>query len=96
MKTPGVYSISCEFGKVYIGQTGCSIEIRINEHRRHIRLYHPEKSAMAEHSVKLCHCIQFHDTNILAKRSRHMEHFIREVIVFELHPNNIRARKDSP
>jgi hypothetical protein len=61
LKTAGVYSIPCECDKVYIGQTRCSIEIRIKGHHWHIRLYHPDKSAMAKHSSNLGHSIQFQD-----------------------------------
>jgi hypothetical protein len=32
LKTPGVYSIPCECGQVYIGQTDHSIETMIKEH----------------------------------------------------------------
>jgi hypothetical protein len=46
LKTPGIYSIPCECGKVYIGQRGHSIQIRIKEHERHIRLAQIEKSAV--------------------------------------------------
>jgi len=35
---PGVYSIPCECSKVYIGQRGRSIQIRIKGHNRHTRL----------------------------------------------------------
>jgi predicted GIY-YIG superfamily endonuclease len=86
-KTPGIYSIPCECGKVYIGQTGCSIEMRLKEHHRHICLQHPEKSAVAEHSINLSHQIQLHNTSILANKSRYMDQTVREVI--DLHPNNI-------
>jgi len=38
LRMPGVYSIPCECGKVYIGQSGRSIQIRIKdtygEHRQ--------------------------------------------------------------
>jgi hypothetical protein len=43
----GVYRIPCECGKIYIGQTGRSIEARFKEYMRHIRLDQPEKSAVA-------------------------------------------------
>jgi hypothetical protein len=49
LKTPGVYSIPCKCGRVYIGQSGPSIQLRIKEHDRHIRLAQPDKSAVAEH-----------------------------------------------
>jgi hypothetical protein len=35
LKIPGVYRIPCECGKVYIGQTGRSVEARCKEHMRH-------------------------------------------------------------
>jgi hypothetical protein len=51
LRTPGVYRIPCECGRVYIGQTGRSVDIRLKEHQRHMRLQHPYKSAAAEHSI---------------------------------------------
>jgi hypothetical protein len=45
LKTLQVYSIPYECGKVYIGQTGCSIDTS------DIHLEHPEKSAMVEYSI---------------------------------------------
>jgi len=38
LRTPGIYSIPCECGRVYIGQTGMSIQIRIKERNRHMWL----------------------------------------------------------
>jgi hypothetical protein len=37
LRTPGVYSIPCECGQVYIGQTGRSVDTRLKEHQRHSR-----------------------------------------------------------
>jgi hypothetical protein len=45
--------------KVYIGQTGCSVEIRIKEYHQHIKLYQPDKLAMTKHNIYLGHIIQF-------------------------------------
>jgi hypothetical protein len=88
---PGVYSIPCECGKVYTGQTGCSIETGVKEHHQRIRLYHPEKSAVAEHSINLGHRIQLQNASILAKKSRWMDWIIREAIEIKLHPDNMMA-----
>jgi len=52
LRTPGIYMIACECGKVYIGQSGRSVKFRIKEHERHIRLAQTDKSAVAEHSFK--------------------------------------------
>jgi hypothetical protein len=69
LRTPGVYRIPRECGMVYIGQTGRSVDTRLKEHQRHVRLEHPEKSAVAEHSVDLGHRILFHNTSILATKT---------------------------
>jgi hypothetical protein len=89
LKTPGVYSIPCECGQVYIGQTGRSIDTRIKEHHWHIRLAHPDKSAVAEHGISRGHRIQLQDTMILSTRSRYMDRLTKEAIEIELHPNNL-------
>jgi hypothetical protein len=89
LKTPGVYSILCECGQVYIGQTGRSIYTRIKEHHQHIRLAHPDKSAVAEHSISRGHRNQLQNTKILSTQSRYMDRLIKEAIEIELHPNNM-------
>jgi hypothetical protein len=68
LRTPGVYMIPCECGRVYIGQTGRSLDIRLKEHQRHIRLEHSVKSAIPEHSIDQGHCIQVHNSYILAMK----------------------------
>jgi hypothetical protein len=51
LKTPVVYGIAYKYGNIYVGQTGHLIETRIKEHYRHIHLFHPKKSAVAQHST---------------------------------------------
>jgi hypothetical protein len=48
-----------------------------------------DKSAVAKHSINSGHCIQHHDTSILARKFRCVVCLIREAIQTELHPNNI-------
>jgi hypothetical protein len=76
LRTPGVYSIPCECGWVYIGQTGRSIATRIKEHSRHIRLGHLEKWAVAEHRLTNDHRIRFQDTQLLSTKSGYMDRVI--------------------
>jgi hypothetical protein len=92
LRTPGVYRIPCECGRVYIGQMGRSVDIRLKEHQRYIRLEHPDRSAIAEYSIEQGHHIQFHNTSILATKTRYMDRIVREAIEIELRPYNIYTR----
>jgi hypothetical protein len=67
LKTRGVYCIPCECGKVYVGQSGHTIETRVEEHQWHIRQSHPDRSAVAEHSINHDHKIRFQVRQILAR-----------------------------
>jgi hypothetical protein len=89
LRTLGIYRIPCECGRVYIGQTGRSVDIRLKEHQWRIRLEHPDKAAVAEHSIDQGHRNHFHYSAILASKTRYMDRIVREAIEIELHPYNI-------
>ncbi|KDR16514.1 hypothetical protein L798_09949, partial [Zootermopsis nevadensis] len=94
LKVAGVYRIPCECGKVYIGETGRSIEARCTEHKRHIRLVQPEKSAMAEHKFETGHNIDFVNTTVLEKTTGYMDRKIKEAVEIKLHPNNFNREEE--
>ena len=88
LKTPGVYRIPCQCEKVYVGQSGRTVEKRVEEHQRYICLAHPERSAVAEHSIDNKHRIRFQETKVFASKSGYMDRLVREATELSLHPNN--------
>jgi hypothetical protein len=61
LKIPGVYCIPCECGKVYVGQSGHTIETSVKEYRWHVCHSQPEKSAVAEYNINHDHIINFQE-----------------------------------
>jgi hypothetical protein len=64
-------------------------DIRLKEHQRHIRLKHPDKSAVAEHTIDQAHRLHFQNSSILATKIRYMDRNVRKAIEIELNPYNI-------
>jgi len=65
ISSAGIYKIPCSCGKVYIGETGRMINIRMKEHQRDVRLKHItqlELSELSEHNIETGHQILFDKT----------------------------------
>jgi hypothetical protein len=57
------------------------------KHHQYIQLYQLNKSTVTANSINLGHCIQLQDASILAKKSKHIDQIIKEVIQLVCHPN---------
>jgi hypothetical protein len=96
LKVEGIYCVPCECGKVYVGQTGRTIEIRCKEHMRYIRLYQPQKSVVAENIFETGHNIDFSNTSILDKATTYMDRAIKEAIEIMPHSRNLNTDRGWP
>jgi hypothetical protein len=76
-------------GRVYIGLTDCSVDIKLKEHQWHIQLEHPDKAAITKHSIGPWPPQSFPQFFQLAMKTSYMDHTVGEAIAIELHPYNI-------
>lgn len=65
LDVPGVYKVPCRCGACYVGQTGRTINFRVSEHCRPVRLGNTEKSVLAHHCWLTGHQIQFNKTGVI-------------------------------
>ncbi|KAL9965271.1 hypothetical protein ACROYT_G029046 [Oculina patagonica] len=84
-----VYRIPCEYGKVYIGETGRPMQDRIKEHDRDIRLARNQTSAVAEHTNNTGHYPLWNEVKFIDRDSHWYTRRVKEAIHIRLHPNNI-------
>lgn len=89
LSVPGVYSIPCDCGKSYIGETRRNIATRLTEHIRSVKNLETDKSAVAEHALTQDsrHYIRFDKTSVLAREKFFVPRKIREAIEINRHPN---------
>ena len=74
-----VYEVPCaDCDKVYVGQTGNSLETRLKQHQAACRLFQIEKSALAEHSVQADHRINWSDAKVITSETRWRQRLLAE------------------
>jgi len=89
LSSAGVYIIPCSCGKVYIGETGKMVNIRMKEHQRDVRLKHITQLALSKHNIETGHQILFDKTSIIATTTSYFPRKYREAIEIQKHPDNL-------
>ncbi|XP_018312914.1 uncharacterized protein [Mycetomoellerius zeteki] len=90
LSSAGVYKIPCSCGKVYIGETGRrTVNTRMKEHERDVRLKHVTQSALAKHNLETGHQILFDKTTTLATTTSYFPRKHREVLEIQKHLDNL-------
>jgi len=84
-----VYRIPCECGKVYIGETGRSLQERIKEHDRDMWLARIQTFAVSEHANKTGHHPLWNKVKFIDQDSHWYTRMVKEAIHIRLHPDNI-------
>jgi len=89
-KQDGVdYRILCECGKVYIGETGRSVQERIKEHDRDIRLARTQTSTVSKHTNETGHHPLWNEVKFIDRDSHWYARRVKEAVHIRLHPDNI-------
>ena len=74
-----IYSIRCRTcSKVYVGQTGCLLGARIQEHKSAVKHAKMEESAVAEHVWVDKHQMDFQSVTVLAREPNLLKHLAFE------------------
>jgi hypothetical protein len=64
-----VYSISCKYGRSYIGETGRPLAVRLRECRHSLKESHLEKSKLAEYAYEEGHSVGWDEARGLESES---------------------------
>lgn len=85
----GVYSILCSCGKLYIGETGRAVSIRLKEHINDIAKNRSENLALAEHAYSSSHYICMQHAKLIHKEDHYLKGRVKEAIKIEKSSNNM-------
>jgi hypothetical protein len=88
IKTPGIYCVQCECGKVSVQHTGRNIGIHHKKYMRHVFLGQLEESALAECLMDAGYFIKFSNTYRMNIATSCVDHWMKKAIEVLLYVNN--------
>ena len=84
-----IYSIPCECGNEYIGETGRPLKVRVKEHQKKVEKKQYYSSKLAEHVKDNKHKIKWENTTVLARENNWKYRKIEEAIEMSMRENII-------
>lgn len=79
-----IYSVPCECGKHYVGESGRPFAVRLAEHKNYARKGEFEKSKICDHAWNNNHVIKWDFARILEKESNNMKRKLKESAIILL------------
>jgi hypothetical protein len=64
-----IYKIPCACRNVYIGETGRTLDMRLQEHKRSVQKRDPDISCLAEHAITMGHRFLWTDAEIIGRET---------------------------
>ena len=85
-----IYQISCQCGKVYVGETQRRLGTRVKEHRDACMKGDTWKSAITEHQWDQQHQVDWDGTRVLGRATRPIQLKVKEALHIERTTANTR------
>jgi len=79
---PGVYKIYCSCGKMYIGETGCKVSTRLQQHQKDLLEKEKKKttSGVAEHACECDGTVDWSKVETIKVENKRFERKVREAL----------------
>lgn len=92
-----IYSIPCECGAVYLGETGRPLGVRVGEHKKNVKEGKTFSSKLAEHVWDQQHKVLWDDVKIVGRETGIVKRKIKEASFMAINDNCIsQASKEIP
>ena len=90
-----VYKVDCkDCNKYYIGETGRTIQTRMNEHEKGITSEKEKMSGLSQHIKQTGHQAKFNDVKVLYKENNFAKRKFKEAIAIKKHKCNLLNKKE--
>ena len=87
-----IYTIPCECDTSYIGETGCTLHLRVQEHRRVVH-NSDMNNGIALHVMKMHHKIQWEEARVILTEPQLTRRKVKEALIIRRTQNSMNLDK---